>query len=120
MKIVYKDFCLFIQSCLLLLFAAKPEKREPIPPSAIEISLSQLPVLTCNFTGRPKVNVTWSYSDAIKGVESSVYDGMSGLIWTSRSLNVTVSVCKTYVIRCLGQNGFGEAEQTIMLNVKGR
>ena len=113
---------MFIQYCFLLLFAAKPEESEPLLPSMIEILLSQLLVLTCNFTGRPKVGITWSYSDAIKGMDSSIHDGRSGLIWTASSLNVTFvpKVCKTYVIRCLGQNGFGEAEQTVMLNVKGR
>ena len=113
---------MFIQFCFLLLFAAKPEKREPLLPSMIEISLSQLPVLTCIFTGRPKVNVTWSYSDKIKGVDSSIHDGRSGLTWTAGFLKVTFvpNVCMTYEIRCLGKNEFGEAEQTILLNVKGR
>ena len=112
---------MFIQFCFLLLFVAKPEKSKPLPPSTIEISLRQLLILTCNFTGRPKVNVTWSHSDEIKGVDSSIHNGRSGLIWTAGSLNVTfvTKACKTYVIRCLGQNAFGEAVQTIMLNVKG-
>ena len=112
----------FIHFCFLLLFVAKPEKSEPLPPSSIEISQSQLLVLTCNFTGRPKVSVTWSYSDEIMGVNSSVHNGRSGLIWTTGSLNVTFvpKICKTFAIRCSGGNEFGKAEQTIMLNVKGR
>ena len=108
---------MFVQFCFLLLFAAKPEKREPLLPSMIEISLSQLPVLTCNFTGRPKVNVTWSYSGEIKGDQSR-----SGLTWTAGFLKVTFvpNVCMTYEIRCIGQNEFGKAEQTILMNVTGR
>ena len=113
---------MFIQFCFLLLFAAKPEKREPLLPSVIEISLSELPVLTCNFTGRPKVNVTWSYSDKIKGVDSTIHYGRSAMTWTAGFLKVTFvpNVCMTIEIRCLGQNEFGKAEQTILLNVTGR
>ena len=106
-------FEVYVYSVLFsVVIAAKPEKSDPISPSTTEISLSQLHVLTCNFTGRPKVNVTWIYSEEIKGVESSIHGGRSELIWTAGSLNVTISVCKTYVIKCLGQNGFGEAKQT--------
>ena len=113
---------MFIQFCFLLLFAAKPEKREPLLPSVIEISLSELPVLTCNFTGRPKVNVTWSYSDKIKGIDSTIHYGRSAMTWTAGFLKVTFvpNVCMTNEIRCLGENEFGKAEQTILLNVTGR
>ena len=115
---------MFIQFCFLLLFAAKPEKREPLLPSMImiESSLNQLPVFSCNFTGRPEVDVTWSYSDKIKGFDSSIHHGGSKLTWTTGFLKITFvpNVCMTYEIRCSGQNEFGKAEQTILLNVTGR
>ena len=111
-----------VKFLLLLLFIAKPEKSEPSLLSTVHISSqNQLPVLYCNFTGRPKVNVTWHYSDQIKGFNDSVHHGTSELIWTAGFFNITYvpKICKTYAISCSGENEFGKAEQTTVLNVTG-
>ena len=95
--------------------------EKPTLLSSIEMSDRQSNVLRCNFTGRPKVNVTWIYADSIKGVTTSVHYGSSGLIWTVGSFNITSvpKVCGTYVITCVGENGFGRAEQSTELRVTG-
>ena len=82
----------------------------------------QLVSLTCNFTGRPKVNVTWSYGNQINGTSTLVYDDSSSLIWVASSLNITFvpKICKNYTITCTGENQFGTAEQSTVLKVTGK
>ena len=88
---------------------------------SVETYNGQIHDLMCNFTGRPKINITWIYADSIKGVTRSVHHDSSGLTWTVGYLNITSvpKICGAYKITCIGENEFGRAEQSTSLKVTG-
>ena len=84
-----------------------------------QLSKSPVTSLSCNFTGRPNVNISWDYPSEINGTTSSMDSGSSGLITTVGIFNITsVPIANgNYKIRCVGENPYGKAEQSTTLEV---
>ena len=91
-------------------------------PSSVEVSNSMFSILNCNFTGRPKVTISWNYPSEIIGIVTSKHHGNTGLITAAGSLNITSvpKVCKTYNITCRAEHQFGKVEQSTALEVTGK
>ena len=85
-----------------------------------EMSKSHVAVLKCNFTGRPRVNITWKYPGKIKGIETSMHQGSNGLISSVSFFNVTSVpyANDNYKITCNGENLYGKAEQVTVLSIR--
>ena len=79
-------------------------------------------LLSCNFTGRPKVEVSWKYPNEIKGANTSIYHDSTGLTSTAGFLNITFvpKVCNRYKITCIGKHQFGKEQQSTMLDVTSK
>ena len=101
-----------------------PELVGATLPSSNEVSYSQIidTVLKCNFTGKPRVNVTWKYPSEIKGCVTSMHSNSSGLTWTQGSLKITSvpKSCSTYNVTCVGGHQFGYTESSIVVNVSSK
>ena len=84
-----------------------------------QLSKSPVASLSCNFTGRPKVNISWEYPSGIKGIRSSMDSGSSGLITTVGIFNITSVPIdnSSYKIRCVGENPYGKIEQSTTLDI---
>ena len=101
-----------------------PELVGATLPSSTEVSYSQVidTVLKCNFTGRPRVYVTWKYPSEIKGSNTLVHYDSYGLTWTQGSLKITSvpKFCSTYNVTCVGGHQFGNTEISTVVNVSGK
>ena len=101
-----------------------PELVGATLPSSNEASYSQIidTVLQCNFTGKPRVNVTWKYPSEINGCDTSVHYSSTGLTWTQGSLKITSvpKSCSTYNVTCVGGHQFGNTESSTVVNVSSK
>ena len=76
-------------------------------------------VLKCNFTGKPKIDITWHHDSDIAGIYISQYHDSGGLIWTTGIFIVT-SIRRSgyHNVSCVGKNEFGMVEETETLKCK--
>ena len=104
----------------LFLFIEKPTAVEVTSSSCPQISGSHITALKCNFTGRPKVNITWNHANEIQGIKTSLHYESSWLTWTVGIFNVTKvpDADAGYHIICIGKNQFGEKAKPTVLQVK--
>ena len=93
-----------------------------MPKRTSLISYSPAPFVTvfkCNFTGNPKVNISWIHDSDIEGNYTSQYHDSGGLTWTVGMFNVTsVKRSGYHNVSCVGKNEFGKVEQTKKLKCK--
>ena len=105
-----------------LLRTVDTEVSEPTLPSSIEMSDIQFSMLKCNFTARPKANISWVYANQIEAITTSAHGENSGLYWTAGSFSITSvpKVCANYIVTCVGENQFGGKQQSVTLNITSK